>query len=367
MILYFADRTMQILGMASTDLQDSVRLTDDSVSDDVESGVTSLEVTVLWADRESRNDVESWTAPGNYVIYNADTETKFFTVIDRERNFVERTALIYAEDGGLDLLNATVGEFEATEAHDIAWYINKYIADTGFEIGVNDCPSITRTLSWDGEQTVTERLASIATQFDNCEIAYSFEFHGLMVTHKYVNIYEQRGRDTSERLRIGKEVRSIVAKESVADLATALYCTGGTKSGEDKPITLSGYSYDDGDIYVSGKLLKCRSALAKWSRLAWETADKGDDGHIVKQYSYDTKNQATLCRHAVTKLKKIAQVVNTYEVELNYLPDGMGVGDRCIILDEFGDFHANVRLQTLKKSRSGHTWDAEFEEIPEVS
>ena len=48
----------------------------------------------------------------------------------------------------------------------------------------------------------------------------------------------------------------IITTKSIANLATALQCTGGTPDDSDTPITLSGYSYDDGDFYVDGTILK---------------------------------------------------------------------------------------------------------------
>ena len=52
--------------------------------------------------------------------------------------------------------------------------------------------------------------------------------------------------------RLGRDVKNIRDKESVQTLATALRVTGGTPEGSSEPITLEGYSYDDGDIYVDG-------------------------------------------------------------------------------------------------------------------
>lgn len=88
--------------------------------------------------------------------------------------------------------------FASDKAYDIAHYIGLYAIDTGFEIGINEIPNLTRKLSWDGETTCTERIASIATQFDNAEISYSFETKGLLITHKYINIFKKRGKDTAD-------------------------------------------------------------------------------------------------------------------------------------------------------------------------
>lgn len=359
MILFFANRRMEILGHASTNLKDGFKVSDDLKAEDVDTGVATFECE-LFFDDDTRLEIESMTDAGNYLLRSHDDENEFYTIIDTETDTERRTIYIYAEDAGLDLINEVVGAYEADEAHTAEWYVNKYTKDSGFEIGINEIPDdSTRTLKWDGEATVTERLASIATQFGGFEVSYSFSVRGMEVTHKYINIYEQRGKDVGDQLRLNKDVSRIVTKKSVANLATALYVTGGTPEGKDKPITLNGYEYDDGDIYVDGKYLKSRNAVAKWSRYVWEknTVD-GYEGHIVKRYSYDTTEQKTLCSHAVAELKKICDTEVNYEVDIAKLPDNIKIGDRINIVDDRGELYLSTRILKLETSIANGTQKA---------
>ena len=75
---------------------------------------------------------------------------------------------------------------------------------------------------------------------------------------------------------MGRQISAIRVRKSVANLATALYVTGGTPDGESEPITLDGYSYDDGDIFITGSYMISRSALIKWSR--YVSPDETGDG-----------------------------------------------------------------------------------------
>ena len=359
MILYFANRKMEILGHASTNLKDGFKVSDDLKSEDVDTGVATFECE-LFFDDDTRLEIEAMTDAGNYLLRSHDDENEFYTIIDTETDTERRTIYIYAEDAGLDLINEVVGAYEADEAHTADWYINKYTKDSGFEIGINEIPAdSTRTLKWEGEATVTERLASIATQFGGFEVSYSFSVRGMEVTHKYINIYEQRGKDVDDQLRLNKDVSRIVTKKSVANLATALYVTGGTPEGKDKPITLNGYEYDDGDFYVDGKYLKSRNAVAKWSRYVWEkNTVEGYEGHIVKRYSYDTTEQKTLCSHAVTELKKICDTEVNYEVDIAKLPDNIKIGDRINIVDDRGELYLSTRILKLETSIANETQKA---------
>lgn len=359
MILYFADRKMNIIGQASTSLPSGLTVYDDLKIEDIETGVASFECRIPY-DKKTRKNVEGMATVGNYILRSNGEECEFYTIIDSEGNTRDKEVYVYAEDAGLDLLNEIVGDFEATAAQPISWYISQFASDSGFEIGLNEASNLTRKLSWEGENTVTERLASVATQFDGCEISYSFKVEGLAITHKYINIHKKRGKDAGIQLRLNKEVDRIITKRSIANLATALKCKGGTPEDEntedDKepvPITLKGYKYDDGDFYVDGDLLKSRKAVQIWSRYVWNKEPNklsNGEGHIVRPYEYDTLSQSTLCAHAITELKKAREIEVNYEVDINRLPKGVKIGDRVNIIDDEIGLYVSARILMFETS-----------------
>ena len=496
MIVYFADRKMNIIGQASTNLPKGLMVTDDTKDEDVESGVAVFECEIGF-DANTRAEVEACVEVGNYILRKHDKENEFYTIIDCEIDTKKQTAFIYAEDAGLDLLNEVVGPYEADQAYPIDHYVEKFAYDSGFEIGINEAASLTRKLSWDGEDTVTARLASVATQFDGCEISFSFDIKALRITSKKINIFKNRGKDIGTTLHLNKEIDNIVIKKTIVNVATALRVTGGTpakssdileaesdtgspkvlysvsletlnrnadtvnfaasveasldeeeaklgkgyiligsiymggswhdvtikdkdkewkgttnhrteftftvsglptgaitftdikfkvsrsdslggsvgvlsektcgshtvsnyipggENGENianRQMTLEGFEYDDGDFYVDGDTLKCRSALNKWSRYVnpnEQNLKEGHEGHIVRLYSYDTTNQATLCAHAITELKKIIDAEANYEADILYLPENTKIGDRVNIVDEAGELFLSTRLLQLKSS-----------------
>lgn len=355
MIVYFADRKLNILGLASTNIGTGYSIVQDKKTENIENGVVTFDVTVFF-DNEKRREIETYCEAGNYILRSSGGEAEFYTIIDEEIDSEEQTVTLYCEDAGMDLLNGIAGKFEATEAHPIAWYFDQWLKGTGFTIGVNEISSLSRKLKWDGESTITERLASVANQFDNAEISYTFQIDRLKVSAMHVNIYKKRGADTKVKLRVGVELEKINIKKSVADIATALKCTGGTPEGQENPITLAGYSFDDGDFYVSGDMVCCRSALKKWGRL-------GTNQHIVKTYSFDTTSQSELCAHAVTKLKEIKDTTFALTASIIKLPSGVGVGDRVIIVDEGEELYISTRLLTLGTSVTTGDKSATFGEF----
>ena len=367
MIIYFADRAMNILGSASTGLPKGLMITDDKKTEEISEGVATFECNLDYdfvnSDEEQEVDVKKLAAVGNFILkQSADSsEVEVYTIIDSTIDPIQKDASIYAEDAGLDLLNEVVGKYAADKAYNIAYYINKFAYDSGFEIGINEVSNLTRKLSWDGETTATERLLSVATQFDNAEIEFSFKVENMAVTGKYINVYKNRGNDSGVTLTVGKEISGFRIKSSIADLATAYRCTGGTPEGSENPITLNGYKYDDGDFYVEGSYVKSRKALEKWGRYQIKTEkDKNDVGHIVKSFTYDTTSKSELCNRAVSSLKKICDEAVTYEVELLYLPDGVKVGDTVSIVDDDDNIYLTARLLKLEMSESNDTKEAEL-------
>lgn len=362
MILYFADRKMNILGQASTSLPEGVIISNDRKTEEVDEGVAILEFDLEY-DPEWRKKAETWTEAGNYILRKDGDDREFYTIISREKDPVNGSVNdIYAEDAGLDLLNEVVGAYKADKAYSAEFYIKKFSYDSGFEVGVNEVSNLTRKLSWDGEATATERLLSIATQFNNAEISFSFDVDRMSVVHKYINIFKRRGVNSGVQLQIGREIKKIRIKDTIEDLATAYVCTGGIPDGKDDPITLAGYKYDDGDFYVEGTHLNSRKALQKWSRYQIKTETGDNVGHIVKTFSYDTTSQSELCNRAVSSLKKICDVNTTYEVELSYLPQGTKIGDTVYIIDHTGELYLSSRLLKIETSVCDNTKTAELGE-----
>lgn len=349
MIVYFSDRYMNILGMASTDLPGNFVISNDKRIIDLDSGVSSFEMDLGYTAADQIRAKEL-AAVGNYVLRYHNDQYEYYTIIETENDSLKNSVYLYAEDAGLDLLNQIVGEYAASSAQPISTYINLFTSGSGFEIGNNEISDRTRKLSWDGEATAAERVRSVATQFD-AEIGYRFEIDGLVVTHKYIDIYASRGFNTGVELRLGREVKQIVEKQSIANLVTALYPTGATPSGSSTPINLVGYTYDDGDIYNDNGTLKSRSALAKWGR-------NSGTNDIVGTYSYETETKSVLCSHAVSQLQKQSKPETNYDIALYYLPSQLKIGDTARIIDHAGGLYLSARLLVIEESVTEHIYNA---------
>lgn len=231
MIVYFADRSMNIIGHASDAIGNSYKIANDSSVQEIENGVETLSFDIYFTPA-TRAEVEKIAEVGNYILkYTGNKDQhKLYTIIDSELNVNDRTINIFSEDGGLDLLNETAGPFTPTKEMTATEYIEKYLYDTGFKIGKNESETTKKAIVFDQDETVTKRILQIASEF-SLEIDYSVTIKGLSVTGKFINIYKRIGSDKAIELRTDREIDNIIVKKSIANLCTGIYPMGSSPDG----------------------------------------------------------------------------------------------------------------------------------------
>lgn len=351
MIVYTCDRKMNVLGMVTNQSIAGITISDDKRTEELEYGSTVLSLDISY-NNEYRSKAKDLFKVGNYLLVHFSDKDDYYTIIDREDDYKNNSINLYCENCGLDLLNEVAGAYEADTEYNIVHYINKYIYDTGFEIKINELgDSVKKRLAFNSGETLTSRVLTIANEFE-AEIDYSFEIDKLSIVHKYINIYKKRGNeDQNVEIRLNREIDNIICTESISELVTAFsMVTGDTPEGQNDPINLINYDYDDGDIYVekSSGWVFSRKGLENWSRYLSETGT--DVGHIVGTFSYSTTDKKTLCDKAVEELKKKSKPKTEYDIELSYLPDNVKVGDTVLVSDEDGNTYFTARLTKIESS-----------------
>lgn len=353
MILYFANKDFKILGTASTSLSGGYVITDDTKKEEVETGIATLDCTVAYTD-DTRGDIESWCRAGNYVLayYGKDDSAdvdivNLFMITTTELSVLDHTIKFESEDSGLDLLNNLAKEYTGTEQMSASDYINKFIEKTGFRLRNNNVSALPKKLEWTSTDTVTKRLADIAEKFE-IELTYGFSVKGLTVSDRWVDIADETGKDTKINLYINKEVNNITVKNTIENLATALYATGKDN------LTLIGFTIPEEDkakyqIDPDGNLVSLE-ALTKWARVDYSSKDSFSGNLYQKFESSDTASQADLYRLAKEKLDSISDIETNYEVDIADLPPGVGIGDRVNIVDDSGNTYISGRILELETS-----------------
>lgn len=351
MDFYFTDRHFGLLEIISTTASTDLVLANEEDKLSIENGNRTLTGT-LYFNQDQSAQVKKCATIGNYILYHdLNNKDVWMTIVEIEHNPLNGTHEFVAEDAGLDLLNELLGPFKADKAYPISYYISKFTFDSGFELGFNEIPSLTRKLEWEGESTTAlARLVSVATQFDNAEIEFSFEVEGTAVLKKYVNIYKKRGKDNRQTLYVNVDVNNIIVKSDIYELATALYSEGGTLDGKNEPVNLKGYKWTDPEKrYVLDSatgILKDTENGAKWSRLLPGQANP-NGAYILRRKSYETTDPKTLLDTTLRELKKVSEPVVNYEVDIAELPEGVNVGDTIYLVDENEEVYLSARVLEL--------------------
>jgi len=362
MIVYFADRNLNVQGSASTHLPKGITILDDEKNETLETGVKTFSVTFVYDDT-TRNLVVENVAVGNFLLRSADDENELYTIVSTEHSTAEQTVQAYCEDAGLNLLNWMLPAYTFTTAHDINYYMTTYL-NSGWEIGVNELEGPTLALSWDGESTVLERLESIVNSFGG-EMDFSYVIDRLTLVKKYINLYKHRGNSViTHQLRLGGDISSITTNTSIENIVTVFNATGGTPEGSNTPINLVGANYSsDGttthspavptdDYQIVSGTIQCKSAMAKWS------SKLDSDGYIKRPYTYDTLDKQTLFSHAVAEMRKVVDEEVTYDLEFITFPDDLRLGDRVNVVDDKNNLYLEGRVLTLTKSISQNSTKA---------
>lgn len=360
MIIYFCDRSMNILGQASTELPSGFRISEDTLVEDVESGVNSFECTITWTD-DTRTDLTDSITAGNYILKSGSADNNYnslFQIVETESDTKEQTIRLYAEDAALDLLNTQCEAITLTNKT-LTQMMTQFMP-SDWTLDIQDAPMNALTNTWDGTSTCTERLRSVVGLWD-CELYYSFRVEGLQVKEKIVNVVKRRGlQEAVPQLRLNYDIDRIVTKTSIADLVTALNVTGGTPEGSDTPIDLKGYSYSytdpsTGDMYqvdtVTGQMRNI-TAMDRWSSMIDE------DGLWVGSYQFDTESKAELAGQARAELQKLSAPAVNYEVDFAKLPDDAQVGDRINIIDDDDELYLEARILKIETSEADETQTA---------
>lgn len=355
MELYFTDRKMNILGMASDELPEAIYFYETHETEEINVAVTLLSGYV-----NKTSESSQFCKVGNYILYlNDKAQAKFLTIVNTIIDKKDKSIYFEAEDAGLEMLGEIAEAYEADKAYPIKDYVERFAIkpphDTGFEIGINEISDRSRKLKWEGEDTLTKRLLSIANNFD-CEISFSFDVQRMKVISKKIDIYKTRGNENNVPLVYGKEVDNIIIKESNENLGTAIKPTGGTPEGENSlPITLKGYKLtaeqSENGRYILDNETVCDTVANRiWSRYLLDRETTEGLGYITKTYSYDTLSQSELCNRSINKLKEIAQTEINYEVNVAIWPIELGIGDKVHIVDDDDELYLEARVLKLDKN-----------------
>lgn len=361
MEFYITDREFKLQTISSTNgvCDFPVVSTQDEITLETASRRMTLELAFNY---DTTQLIKERVKVGNYVLYR-DLNDKYvwMTILKATHNPLTGVRTLECENASMDLLNESVEAYEATGQHNIVFYIEKFTLDSGWEIGVNEVSNLRRTLSWDGDATALERIQSVATQFDNAELEFSFEFKGNQLVKRKIDIYKKRGRDTDFKLYVNKDINSIESTTDIYQLVNAIRPYGGTPEGKDQPISLRGYNWSDptGRFKLNSEkgILMDTQNVKMWSRT------NAENNYFLQHKSWTTTDQKELLDTTINWLKQYSQPIETYTVDIANLPFDLQVGDYISIVDENEELYLKSRVQKLTYDYTDNSVQAELSDF----
>ena len=321
---FILSRDQHVLCAPSTDARNSLPIYDDT--EDIvlsnNTAITSYEFTV-----DNTHPDAKKLAVGGYIAYtNKYHQVKLCTLIDHDG--ADFTQTWHAEDIGMDLINEQADKVTYTEPHGFAYYANELLADTGLTLGINEISTLSRTLSFDGqEDTKLKRIGDIANEFDGAELEFVVKMDGSTITEQVVNVWKKIGNGkTQQRFVDAVNLSALKTSGTIDSLHTAMAGYGSTPTSttdtdqEQDPITFADIAYDDGQFFSprGDKVVYDRVAGKTWARLgAFDPQNRSaTKGYLVGNYSYDTSNPNELLNRTITKLKSVNTPKESYEADV---------------------------------------------------
>lgn len=361
MDFYITDREFKLQTISSTSGKCDFPVV--SATDDITLETASRRMTLdLAFTYDNTKIIKELVAVGNYVLYkDVHNKSVWMTILKVTHNPLTGVRTLECEDASMDLLNESVEAYEATGQHNIVFYIDKFTLDSGWEIGINEVSNLRRTLSWDSDATALERIQSVATQFDNAELEFSFDFRGNQLVKRRIDIYKKRGRDTEFKLYVNKDINSIESTTDIYQLVNAIRPYGGTPDGKDKPINLKGYTWSDpsGRFKLNSEkgIVMDTQNVKMWSRTNTE------NNYFLQHKSWTTTNQKELLDTTINWLKQYSQPIETYNVDIANVPFDLQVGDYISIVDENEELYLKSRVQKITYDYTDNSVQAELSDF----
>jgi hypothetical protein len=290
----------------------------------------------------------SFTAYKNVEAYQKIDETAYLSFRYKNRDYLfsvmqieedEQTMRCFCEALNLELLHEQETPFEASEAHDIAWYLADIITYGALEIGRNEVSHKNLKLSWEGTDTALGRALSIANKFD-AELEFVTELNSDgSLKRLRLDIYEKNDgamiqgvgeRRNDLKLSYGRNVKTITRTIDKSNIFNMIVPTGTNgltitdkvesvynEQGIEEFYTRAG----NGAIYAPLSVEKYPSHFNQ---------NTSADTWIRHDWTYETESVNTLYGQALAELRKNCYPAITYEVDGYF---DLNIGDTVRIED----------------------------------
>lgn len=339
MIIYILDRNEKIVGFLennSSEGRENIYF-DDLYTQELSTGAEAYAFSSF-----CNKEVSNYLSAGNFIAFKEKDYFTLMQIIETEEEKEEvLTKHIYAETVGLELAHSIYNGGNMPNVN-IKRFLENVLQDTNWKIGHIDS-SLTTSLALDVEIQEVYSLIQEKIPLFGAELRFRVEIKNNRVVGRYIDVFEERGRNTGKRLEIHKDITKISRKVNLSNYATKLIGIG-KDNLTFKDVEVSEIDKPIGEDFIINKE-------------AFETLnDKGN--HITKIFEFDTQDPRELLRQTKKALDEMSKPQITYEVDTNLLDfSDIELGDTIRISDlSFNPpLTISARIGKLEISKSDFT------------
>jgi archaellum component FlaC len=304
------------------DVNESVLAATTSYYNTTITAVTDTNFSTLTMSIPSTDPAAKYMQAGNYLTFLYRGKAWRFQVVTP----------VYSDQGyftvtanGLplalinDQLDAVVAP---SDLQGINYYLAEALQGTGWVVGSVAVSSKEKhKLSFEASNVIT-RLFNIADAF-SCELDFSIELKGLIVSSKKVNVVTQIGSERSDiLLGWGDNVTDISKTVDISSMVTALKLTGANG------LTLKSTNYASDDKRYKSPI----DDDVLYDTVANKQYNLGAN-YLVGTYADDTaKDAAHLITSGIAQLETLSKPTTTIETSLASVPDSLELGDTINVI-----------------------------------
>lgn len=316
------------VGHLDNTLPDALHFYDDKFVDYLEGAAGTLTFTV-----PAKHPEAEYIQAGNKLAFSYHNRDRYYTIIKAEPD--EHELHVTAYSLCLDLINETVGAYEASSAMTFAQYLAVFCDEDYMVININEVSTSSIQHTWDGSSTLLARLYSLANVF-SAEVEFLPVLRAdYTLDHIEVNVYQQHS-DSAQGIgdarndvvmRFGVNVQSIRKTTDISGLYTSIYATG--KDG----LTISSIerTVTDADGNVEFFTASGSPVLyAPQARDRYPSSVSEDGGYIQYSVSTDYETAEDLYAYMLGYLRRVCIPAVSYKVS-GY--EELNVGDTVRIID----------------------------------
>ena len=313
------DRQLRKLTAINNDIPKMLSFQNDTFHLYRENSTSTFDFTIpKWYNGKLHDDVRLIN-DDVYISFIDDERHYYFyvhTFVQDDFNFV-----LTCNDANLEYTMEQANSFVNSSAHNIEWYLKSMglLELANVHIGLNEISDVTRTLSFDNQETKLERLSSLISQFGGefelvTEVDKNGKYNGIRldIYHEADNTHHGMGKVRGDvTLTHGKDVKGVQVTSDKEGFFNAGVFTG----ADGLNITDLDKSEKDAD---GNEEYYTRSGspmiYAPKSREKYPSNFLGSDKWTRRDFATDYKDKNELYAYALRTIKQYSMPQKTYLV-----------------------------------------------------